>query len=261
MLHHFLLSLPPSPSHFTPSFLPIPHMPQNNPRRRLRTMLPPNRLHKIALGIHQIKINTMIHKIILSLLHPLRRRKVHSILLTYILDLFPSACEAYDRRVEFGEVGGEHAGCVAGWVAGDEEGEDGREGGWGGVYEVDHLGHFVEFFGADVGAVGEAKINLSQDSHQHIAPSTLILPSSPSCEYKVMGKTYQGIPSLHIRICKHLPILIQQAKRSPDLRFPNAFRSFRNALPFHPRFLISEIKDQPCAGGEEEEACFPGEGL
>ncbi len=48
----------------------------------------------------------MIHQIILALLHSLRRRKVHPVLLTDILDLLPGACEADDRGVEFGEVGG-----------------------------------------------------------------------------------------------------------------------------------------------------------
>ena len=41
----------------------------------------------------------------------------------------------------------------------------GRGGYGGGVLrrdEVDHVGHFVEFFRADVGAVGEAEVNLGK---------------------------------------------------------------------------------------------------
>jgi hypothetical protein len=109
--------------------LPIPHMRQDNPCRLLRTMLPPNRLHKIPFRIHQIKINTMIDQIVLSLLHSLWRREIHSILLTDILNLLPSSCEADYRGVEFGEVGGEHAWCVPCWVAGYEEREERWEGG------------------------------------------------------------------------------------------------------------------------------------
>ena len=72
--------------------LPIPHMLNNNPRRNLRTMLPPNRLHKISLRIHQIEIYTMINQIIHARLHVRRCTKIDPILLTYILDLFPGTC-------------------------------------------------------------------------------------------------------------------------------------------------------------------------
>ena len=72
--------------------------------------------------------------------------------------------------MEFGEVGFEHGGGVAGGVAGDEDGEEGGLGGVGGgerearADEIDHAGHFVEFFGADVRTVGEAEVDLG--SHQ-----------------------------------------------------------------------------------------------
>ena len=109
----------------------------------------------------------MIHQVVLALLDPLRRTKVHSILLTNIFDLFPGSCEADYRGMEFREVGLQDARCVSCWVAGYEEREDGRERGRGlggeegrGVYEVNHLGHFVELFGTDVWAVGEAEIYL-----------------------------------------------------------------------------------------------------
>ena len=66
----------------------------------------------------------MVHQIILAFLHALRRRKVHPILLADILNLFPSACQAYDCGVEFGEVCREHAWCVPRWVAGYEQREE-----------------------------------------------------------------------------------------------------------------------------------------
>jgi len=97
-------------------------MRQNNLSSILRTMLPPNRLHKIPLGVHQIKVNTMIDQIILAFLDSLWRTKIHSILLTNVFDLFPGAREADYCRVEFGEVGLKDAGGVAGRVAGYEEG-------------------------------------------------------------------------------------------------------------------------------------------
>jgi hypothetical protein len=111
----------------------------------------------------------MIYKIILSLLYILRRGKVYSVFLAYIFDLVPSSSQTNDCRVEFGQVFGTHAWSVTSWVAGYEDREEWREGGLGffggedgrSVDEVDHLSHFVEFFGADVWTVGKAKINLS----------------------------------------------------------------------------------------------------
>ncbi len=109
----------------------------------------------------------MIHQIILALLHAFRRTKVHSILFTYILYLFPSPCEADDRRVEFGEVGLQDTRGVSCRVASYEEREQWWEGGgggekWRGIYEIDHLRHLVELFGADVRAVAEAEVYLFQ---------------------------------------------------------------------------------------------------
>lgn len=137
-------------------------MRQNNMRCLLRTMLPPNSLDEVPFGIHQIKINTMIDQVILALLDILGRGEVHAVFLADVLDLVPGAGEAYDRRVELGQVFGEHAGRVARWVAGDEDGEERWEGGGlgigggeerRGVDEVDHGGHFVEFLGADIWTV------------------------------------------------------------------------------------------------------------
>jgi len=105
--------------------LPIPHMIQNNPRRRLRTMLPSNRLHKIPLRIHQIKIYTMIHQIILSLLHILRCREINPILLTNVLNLLIRPCQSNNTRMKLGQVFLEDAWSVAGGVAGYEDWEDG----------------------------------------------------------------------------------------------------------------------------------------
>jgi len=145
-------------------------MRQNDLRRILRTMLPPNRLHKVTLGIHQIEINTMIHQIILTLLYAFRRTKVHSILFTYILYLFPSACEADDRGVEFGEVGLQDARRVSCRITSYEEREKGWEGGgggekWRGVHKIDHLRHLVELFGADIRAVAEAEVYLFPEAN------------------------------------------------------------------------------------------------
>ena len=84
--------------------LPIPHMTTNNCRRLLRTMLPPYRLHKIPLWIHQVKVDAMIYQVILSLLHALGRGKVNPIRLTHAFDLFPCSCETDNIGVKLGQV-------------------------------------------------------------------------------------------------------------------------------------------------------------
>ena len=71
------------------------------------------------------------------------------------------------------QVAFQHRRCISGWIAGYEDGEERSSAGGrvdegesadailrGGGNEVDHVGHFVKFFGTDVGAVGEAEIDL-----------------------------------------------------------------------------------------------------
>ena len=66
--------------------------------------------------------------------------------------------------MELDEVGFQHGGRVARGIAGYEDGEEiGRGCGGGrkgGADKREHGGHFVEFFGADVGAVREAEVDL-----------------------------------------------------------------------------------------------------
>lgn len=84
--------------------LPVSHMSSDDSRRLLWTMLPPKSLDKIALGIHQIKINTVIDKIVLALLDTLGCREIYPVAFAYLLDLLPSTCEANDIGMEFIEV-------------------------------------------------------------------------------------------------------------------------------------------------------------
>lgn len=61
--------------------------------------------------------------------------------------------------MEFGEVGTEHTGSVAGRIAGDEDRSESVRG--AGLNYVNGLGHFVEFVRANVGTVAEAKVDLT----------------------------------------------------------------------------------------------------
>ena len=68
----------------------------------------------------------MINQVILALLDARRRTEIYSVFLAYVFDLFPRPGQPDDRGVEFGEVGREHGGGVAGGVAGYEDWEEWR---------------------------------------------------------------------------------------------------------------------------------------
>jgi len=74
-------------------------------------------------------------------------------------------------------------------------------------------------------------------------------------------ETHQRIFALHIPIRKRLPILVHELEGPADLGPPDALRSLCHTLALHPRLLIAEVEDQARARDEEEETCFPGEGL
>ena len=123
---------------------------------------------------HQIKINTMIHQIIHPRFHPFRRTEINPILLTHVLNLLPRPRQPYYPGMELLQIALQHRRGIARWVAGDEERKErssfaaawrvesrGTDTGiGGGGDEIDHFGELVEFFGADVGAVREAEVDL-----------------------------------------------------------------------------------------------------
>ncbi len=65
-------------------------------------------------------------------------------------------------------------------------------------------------------------------------------------------KTHQRKHPPHILIRKRLPLMIQQLKRSPNLRSPHPLGRIRHALPLQPLFLISKIRYHPRARGEKK---------
>lgn len=149
------------PSLFT--LAPIIHVSRNELRSLLRRVLSPQGLNKVAIGIHQVKVNAVIDEVILSRLDVLGRAEVDAVLLTQRLDLLVSSGQADELGVELGQVLLQSCRVVARGIAGDEDGE---EGGIGDLRfdNVEHLSHLVELFGADVGASGEAKVDLQTRS-------------------------------------------------------------------------------------------------
>lgn len=133
-------------------------MAQNNLGCCLGAVLSAQRLHKVALGVHQVEVYAVVYQIVLTRSHVLGRAKVHSVRLAHVLDLVVCARQADEGGVEFGQVLLQHLGGVAFRVTGDEDGQDGA--GALGLDQIKHAGHLVEFLRADIGAMGEAKVNL-----------------------------------------------------------------------------------------------------
>jgi hypothetical protein len=100
----------------------------------------------------------MIHKVIFSRLHTRRCAEVHPIRLARLLDLLVLARQADKVPMKFRQVFLQHLGVVARRIAGDHEGEEHVSAFRDNL--VVHEGHFVEFVGADVGAVCEAEVDL-----------------------------------------------------------------------------------------------------
>lgn len=100
----------------------------------------------------------MIDQIILPRLHSGWCAKVHTVLLARLLDVLVCACQAQDRRVELGKVFLQDFGRVARGVASYHE----RSHDIATLFFdfLVHEGHLIEFVGADIGAVGEAEVDL-----------------------------------------------------------------------------------------------------
>jgi hypothetical protein len=107
---------------------------------------------------HQVKVDAMIHKIILPWLHAARCAKVHSVRLACVLDLIIVARQSNELWVELGEIFLQDLWSIACRIAGNHE----RKQHFAALLNhlVVHECHLVELVGADVGAVGEAEVDL-----------------------------------------------------------------------------------------------------
>lgn len=138
--------------------LPVLHVIQNDSSSLLRGVLSAQGLDKVALRIHEVKVDAVINQVVLSWLDILRCAKVDTVLLAESLDLVVCARKANELLVELAEVLLKRGRVVTGGVAGNENGEESI----GGLVldDIEHGGHLVELFGADIGASGEAKVDL-----------------------------------------------------------------------------------------------------
>ena len=163
----------------------------------------------------------MIHQIIHPRLDPLRRTEIHPIQLTDCLDLLPRARQADHVRMELFQIGLEHRRCVSCRITRYEEGEEGRvlgiAGGQSLVDEIEHAGHLVEFFGADVRTVREAEVDLVARAGCQRFPHTTTLIRKPQPSNPLRRRC----PSNHLPLCNSqqpslFPGIETQRPNSPD---------------------------------------------
>jgi hypothetical protein len=103
--------------------LPIRDMIVNHLGRRIHGEIPPNRLHEVALRIHQVKVDAVIHQVILSRLDVRRRGEVDPVRFAHVLYFLPSTCHAQDILMEFRKVSTDDLRCISRRVTGYEDGE------------------------------------------------------------------------------------------------------------------------------------------
>ena len=95
---------------------------------------------------------------------------------------------------------------------------------------VDHAGHLVQLLGADVRAVREAKV-------------------------------HERVLALEVLLREVLAVVVDEVEGAADERLADALVRFGNAGARHAGFFVAEVEGHADAGGEEEEARLPGEGL
>lgn len=173
---------------------------------------------------HQIKVNGMINKVILSRLDIRRGGKVHTVLLTRILDLLPLARQAHHVLVKLLQVLFNNGRRVPRGITADEDRQHDVP-----VPRLDivnHAGHLVQLFGANVRAVGEAKVD-------------------------------ERVLALEAFLGELRAVLVDEVEGPADEGTAQAFGLRRCALAAHAVFFMAEVHGEACAGPEEEEACLP----
>jgi hypothetical protein len=115
----------------------------------------------IRVHTHKVKVDAVIHQIVLSRLHTAWCTKVHPIRFASLLDLLVFARQANKIRMKLFQVLLEHWGGVTRRITRNHKWEEDFAALLGDF--VVHQGHLVELVGADIGAVGESEIDLRSD--------------------------------------------------------------------------------------------------
>lgn len=175
---------------------------------------------------HQIEVDAVIHKIILSRLHSRRSTKVHPVCLARILDLVVIARQPNELWVKLLQVLLKHLGVIARGIACYHD--------WKEYFAallnhlVVHERHLVELVGADVGAVREAKVYLR---------------SRVSLQSKALrSATHQRIFAQHVIAGERIAVLIDQFEWPANFWLAHAFGLVCYPFPRHALFLICEVR-------------------
>lgn len=107
---------------------------------------------------HQIEVNAVVHKIVLTRLDIRRRREIHTVFLADVLDIIVRAGQADDVRMEFLKIRFHDGRRVARRIAGDENRTESVASDF--LDLINHLCHLVELLWADVWAMCEAEVDL-----------------------------------------------------------------------------------------------------
>lgn len=111
---------------------------------------------------HQIKVDTVVHEVILAGLHIPGSTKVHTVLLAHVLDLIVGTSQADDASVELLQILAQHLRRITDGIAGDENGHEDLLIPGSSLDLLDNLGHLVQLVGADIRAVSEAEVDLKK---------------------------------------------------------------------------------------------------
>lgn len=122
-------------------------------------MLPAQSLDEVTLRVHQVKVDAVVNQVVLSGRNTFRRAEVDPVGLAHGLDIVVGARQADELGVELGQVLLQLPGPIARGVARHKDAVQAA----GNLLldNVNHVCHLVKLFGADVGAVGEAKVDLT----------------------------------------------------------------------------------------------------
>lgn len=160
---------------------------------------------------HKVKINTVIHQIILPGFDLLRRRKIHPIRLARILDILIFARQTQHILVKLGQVLLGDLWRISRGITADEDGP--HDVSMHGLDPVDHACHLVQLFGANIRAMREAKV-------------------------------HECVFALHVLLAKGLAVVVDELKGPADEGPAHAFTVFGDALAVHAVFFVAEVGGQ-----------------
>lgn len=195
----------------------------------LRRVLSAQCLNEIAIRVHQVKVDAVVHQIVLSWLDVLGCAEVDAVLLAERLDLIIRAGQTNELLMEFTQVILKSLWGITGRIAGDEDGKKCTRCLF--FDNIQHGGHLVEFFGADIRASSESEVHLIRVNHKHDHFETA----------RLVSLTYQRVFALHHLAGKWLSILIDQLKGSSNFWSAHALGRLSYSLTLHARLLKLEV--------------------